>query len=127
MRPLAALSVNERRTAASTACCRRVEHIIARQHQLNDAVYNLALACDRCNGFKGPNLSSIDQSTDQIVPLFHPRRDDWDQHFQLVGGPIAGRTPTGRATARLLMMNHVRRVELRLAWIDENGSLCENG
>lgn len=100
-----------------------VEHVIAKQHQPNDAVDNLALACDRCNAYKGPNLSSVDLSTNEIVLLFHPRRDNWDEHFELVGSTIVGRTPTGRVTARLLMMNQVRRVELRSAWIAENGSL----
>jgi len=35
-----------------------VEHIVARQHQGGDELSNLALACDRCNLYKGPNLAS---------------------------------------------------------------------
>jgi hypothetical protein len=44
------------------ACCYplRVEHIMARQHLVDDSPSNLALACDRCNLYKGPNLSSVD-------------------------------------------------------------------
>jgi len=34
------------------------DHIIARQHRSDDSLDNLALACDRCNAYKGPNLSS---------------------------------------------------------------------
>ena len=34
-----------------------VEHIIAQQHVADDSVDNLELACDRCNAFKGPEIS----------------------------------------------------------------------
>ena len=99
-----------------------VEHIIARQHQDDDHddPAGLALACDRCNVFKGPNLASIDPVTKQQANLFHPRFDDWDDHFQLTGGRIEGRTEVGRSTARLLNINDPRRVELRLMWAEEN-------
>ena len=90
-----------------------VEHIRAKQHLGTDDADNLALACDRCNLHKGPNLTSVDPETDQIAPLFHPRRDDWADHFQQVDGRIAGLTPTGRATARLLQINTPIRVTLR--------------
>lgn len=41
-----------------------VEHIIAKQHvdEVQDDPSGLAYACDRCNAFKGPNLSSIEPS-----------------------------------------------------------------
>ena len=90
-----------------------LEHVIAQQHLGDSTLENLALACDRCNAFKGPNLSSVDPVTRQIVPLFHPRTDRWDEHFQFDDGMIIGLTPSGRATARLLTMNAPRRVELR--------------
>jgi hypothetical protein len=90
-----------------------VEHIIARQHSGSDDPSNLCLSCDRCNLHKGPNLAAIDPASGQIVLLFHPRRDRWDEHFELVEASIVGRTATGRATAQLFQMNHVRRRELR--------------
>ena len=73
----------------------QVEHIVARQHAGEDVLTNLALACDRCNLHKGPNLTGIDPLTGQIVPLFHPRCDDWNDHFQWVGVEIVGITPKG--------------------------------
>jgi hypothetical protein len=91
-----------------------IEHIIAKQHGGDDHEDNLALACDRCNAYKGPNLSSIDPETNKLVPLFHPRQDQWNKHFRIRDGQIIGQTPTGRATARLLNMNAVHRVQLRL-------------
>jgi 5-methylcytosine-specific restriction endonuclease McrA len=34
-----------------------VEHIVSRQHGGSDDPNGLALACDRCNAYKGPNLT----------------------------------------------------------------------
>ena len=60
-----------------------VEHITALKHRGDDDVGNLCLACLRCNLCKGSNLGGIDpDGHDQdLVPLFHPRRDRWDDHF----------------------------------------------
>ena len=49
--------------------------------------------------------------------LFHPRRDEWSQHFRFEGPYIEGITPTGRATVRLLTLNDARRLELRVELI----------
>ena len=102
-----------------------VEHIVARQHVDDDVDDSnlLALACNRCNAYKGTNLSSIDPDTKATVPLFNPRQDAWSEHFSLRGGAIAGITPTGRATVRLLNMNAPQRVELREQWLADGGSL----
>jgi hypothetical protein len=93
-----------------------IEHIVSRQHGGSDAPDALALACDRCNAYKGPNLTSIDPDTNAVVPLFNPRQDTWSDHFVRRGGYIMGLTAKGRATVRLLNMNAARRVELREAW-----------
>lgn len=88
-----------------------VEHIIARQHQGGDELSNLALACDRCNLTKGPNLSTKVEG--ETVALFHPRQHKWNDHFAFVGPEIVGLTPTGQATVQLLKMNAPRRVAIR--------------
>lgn len=90
-----------------------VDHIIAEQHGGSEELSNLALCCARCNLNKGPNLSGIDSETGAIVPLFHPRTDRWDEHFERQGVLVVGLTPTGRATAHVLKMNEDRRVKLR--------------
>ena len=90
-----------------------IEHIVARQHQGSDDFSNLALACHQCNLHKGPNLTSVDPDTGEIIILFHPRRDMWDDHFRWDGPVVAGKTATGRTTAWLLAMNSEERVELR--------------
>jgi hypothetical protein len=90
-----------------------IEHIVPRQHGGSTVESNLALACHHCNLHKGPNLSGIDPQTDDIVPLFHPRSQAWTDHFEQRGATVAGRTPTGRATVRVLAMNSPARAQLR--------------
>ena len=79
-----------------------VEHIIAKQHIDEDVddPSSLALACNRCNAYKGTNLSSIDPKTRTLVPLYNPREDLWQDHFMLRSGEVVGITPSGRATVR---------------------------
>ena len=91
----------------------QVEHVIAKQHGGPDDEENLALACPQCNLHKGPNLSGIDPVTGAIEPLFNPRRHSWDEHFEVRGPYLFGRTPAGRTTVRVLVMNDDARVDLR--------------
>ena len=70
-------------------------------------------ACTLCNIRKGSDLASIDERTGSIEPLFHPRRDCWTDHFQLVNGRIEPRTPAGRVTTRLLHFNDSARIRER--------------
>jgi hypothetical protein len=90
-----------------------IEHVRARQHGGGDDFGNLALACRRCNAYKGPNLTAIDPSTSVIALLFNPRSDAWEEHFAVDEFLIVGLTPIGRATAALLNMNDPDRVHLR--------------
>ncbi|HEX8199925.1 MAG TPA: HNH endonuclease [Isosphaeraceae bacterium] len=99
-----------------------VEHVIPKQHGGTDDPSNLALACHHCNYHKGPNLAGIDPESREIVPLFHPRADPWHEHFEARGSVLLGRTPTGRATVRVLAMNTVDRIELRAALLGEDES-----
>ncbi len=82
-----------------------IEHIIAKQHGGDDDVENLALACPDCNLLKGPNIAANDPETGALTRLFHPRKDEWQEHFQAHNFTIEGITPIGRATARLLALN----------------------
>jgi hypothetical protein len=91
----------------------QIEHIIAIQHGGTDDEDNLALACSHCNLHKGPNLSGIDPTSGRVETLFHPRRQSWDEHFEIRGSLILGKTPCGRSTAQVLAMNAEMRVDLR--------------
>jgi hypothetical protein len=90
-----------------------VEHVTPRKHRGGDDEANLALACDQCNLHKGPNLSGIDPETEDVVELFHPRRQNWAQHFSISEGRVIGLTPCGRATVVVCDMNSPDRVEVR--------------
>ena len=96
-----------------------VDHIIALQHSGKTDATNLCLSCYRCNSHKGPNIASIDPDTDKMVRLFHPRQDVWADHFEWLGATLSGRTSIGRATAKLLAINHPDYVLLRESLIDE--------
>ena len=99
--------------AASPIVRFHIEHIVARQHGGATESNNLALACGKCNFNKGPNIAALDPLDSQLVPLFHPHRDRWEDHFVWNGTEIVGRTPIGRATVELLVMNDWERVEVR--------------
>ncbi|CAN5640577.1 hypothetical protein BH23PLA1_BH23PLA1_10610 [soil metagenome] len=90
-----------------------IEHIIARQHGGSDDPSNLALACIHCNSHKGPNLTGIDPASGELVPLFHPRREVWEDHFAIHAALIVGSTPNGRSTVHVLAMNLGYRLHVR--------------
>ena len=97
----------------------QTEHIVARRHGGRDIPDNVALACDRCNLRKGPNLSGIDPVSGVLAALFHPRRDVWAEHFRFQGVYIEGLTPAGRPTVQVLDMNGARRLQSRSAILGE--------
>ncbi len=93
---------------------------MAKQHGGLTRLDNLALACWQCNLKKSPNLSGIDPETGEVTGLFHPRIRTWPDHFVFrklkakVGKvEMAGLTPVGRATVRVLELNEEFRQALR--------------
>ena len=97
----------------------QVDHIIARQHRGATSLDNLALACIHCNRFKGPNIAGLAPETAELVRLFHPRRDDWTDHFFWNGPRMEARTPIGSATIELLRINDPEVVSVRQALQEE--------
>lgn len=96
----------------TTVMKHHVEHIQARQHGGTDELDNLAFACHHCNEYKGPNLTGIDPETSKLTRLFHPRRDQWEDHFEIKNGMMIGISPIGRTTIHLFKMNEVDRIWL---------------
>jgi HNH endonuclease len=96
-----------------------VEHIIPLVAGGTSAAENLCLSCYRCNEFKGPRQEAPDPHDGQIVPLFHPRQQQWHDHFawrnDLV--TVSGLTSSGRATIDLLRLNNDWIVQARRIWI----------
>jgi hypothetical protein len=87
-------------------------------------VENLAWSCFDCNVYKGPNLAGVDPISGQIVRLFHPRQDTWEEHFRWRAHELVGKTPEGRATIDVLRINLVSRREHRrlLAKLDSTNT-----
>ena len=91
----------------------QLDHVIAQQHGGLTGLENSAWSCLHCNKHKGPNIAGIDPLTGKLVALFHPRLQRWDRHFQWNGSILFGRTAIGRATIRVLAINHPDAVAFR--------------
>ncbi len=105
----------EREQATSPLIRLQIEHIIPIKHGGGDESENLALACVECNLKKSSDLAGIDPETNMLTPLFHPRRDQWEDHFTWNGLRIVGLTSVGRTTVRVLDLNSTARLRVRLA------------
>jgi hypothetical protein len=89
------------------------DHIISVKHGGASTMENLAWSCFDCNRFKGSDIASYDAVTQALVPLFHPRKHRWNEHFLLAEGQILPLTSIGRVTAALLKLNLPQRAEVR--------------
>ncbi len=96
-----------------------VEHIISHARGGQDEEQNLCLACRSCNLFKRDFLTWLDEITQTEVRLFHPRQDDWENHFcfNTETGEIQGLTAIGRASVARLRMNTQSQLTARLFWM----------
>jgi hypothetical protein len=95
-----------------------VEHIAPTTSGGPTELDNLALACRSCNAFKSSRVTGVDPESQALVPLYHPRRDVWDDHFAVEPERLemVGRTRTGRATVVVLQMNAAAQLMARRQW-----------
>lgn len=70
---------------------------------------NFAWSCPFCNASKGQRVSS--RIGRRSAPIFHPRRQRWEDHFILTDRHllIVGLSDVGRATERTLAFNDPQR------------------
>jgi hypothetical protein len=96
-----------------------VEHIIPASRGGKDDDSNLALSCRACNLHKSIHLEALDSQTQNLAPLFHPRRDEWREHFAIdtKTGVLSGLTAIGRATVACLQMNRPSQLAARMQWM----------
>lgn len=97
----------------------QIDHVMAQQHGGQTVLENLAFSCLHCNKHKGPNIAGIDSATGELARLFHPRRDQWEDHFEWAGALLIGRTGIGRATIEVLAINDAVYVAVRESLIVE--------
>jgi len=90
-----------------------VDHVIPKSLGGFDELDNLAIACRRCNERRYNFVAGIDPETQDIVPIFNPRKQKWAEHFIWLdkGVVIEGTTPIGRATCLRLDLNDTRYPE----------------
>jgi hypothetical protein len=97
----------------------QVDHIIAEKHDGPTSLDNLAWTCLDCNSFKGPNLAGYDHDEKQTIRLFHPRLDEWSDHFEWEGPTLRAKTAIGKVTIAVLRINLDYRVAVRNSLIRE--------
>jgi hypothetical protein len=102
-----------RRFAGWCAYCRTAEHLTATHFEIEhihprsaggESVFdNLCLSCPMCNRFKSDSASAVDPLTGADVPLFHPQRQQWRDHFVWSNDgteSLANRRRAGRPSRR---------------------------
>ena len=96
-----------------------VDHIIPESRGGLSEFDNLCFCCRRCNEFKGGKTEAQDPLTGKVVPLYHPRRQNWHEHFAWdeTGALLVGLTGIGRATVPALNMNDRIIVVARRRWV----------
>ena len=97
------------------------EHIWPTSKRGQYILENLAWACLGCNFFKGAATVALDFLTGLLVPLYNPRKDMWETHFEWNEDftILIGLTPTGRATITRLKLNREGLMNLRRLLVKE--------
>ena len=92
-----------------------IEHIIPRSAGGETVLDNLALSCQGCNNHKYNKTEGRDPVSGDTVPLYHPRKQRWSNHFAWNDDftLIIGLTSTGRSTVEALQLNRKGVVNLR--------------
>jgi len=109
---------------AASAARFEIDHIQPRSKGGSDSLDNLALACQRCNSNRYNFTQGTDPESQSITDLFHPRLQNWAEHFIWEKGAltIRGQTKTGRATCDRLDLNDATHndgaiIKARRLWI----------
>lgn len=90
-----------------------IDHIISLKHGGSHERDNFCLACLYCNTNKGSNVGTVLPPGDRFLPLYHPRKQKWTEHFEIEGFEIIPKTDIGKATAKVLEFNHPDRLAER--------------
>lgn len=105
--------------SALMAISLEIEHIKPQSVGGLTKLDNLCLACPSCNRHKGSRQTVIDPESGEIVPLFHPQKQVWIEHFGWIdhASQLTGKTAIGRATIVALQMNRPALVAVRKLWV----------
>ncbi len=92
-----------------------VEHILPFSLGGKLILSNVAYSCLGCNHAKSNKIEALDNVSNQMVPLFNPRKHEWLEHFNWDESTllVIGITPTGRASVAALNLNREELLNLR--------------
>jgi len=94
-----------------------VNHIISIKHGGSNELNNLAWSCAFCNNFKGTDVGTVLLPSLNLIRFFHPRLDNWEEHFTINNALLLSKTAIGEATLKILQLNHPNRIIEREALI----------
>lgn len=96
-----------------------LDHIIPESRNGATEIHNLCQICPQCNRHKYNKIDAQDPLSMKRVLLFHPRQQQWHEHFiwSADGILITGVTDVGRATVEALQMNNPFVVRSRRLWV----------
>ncbi len=96
-----------------------IDHLIPESLGGRTEEQNLWLAGSLCNDHRSNRIAALDPVSGEVVRLFDPRRQVWNEHFQWTepADRIVGLTPTGRATVVALHLNRPTLVKARQLWV----------
>jgi hypothetical protein len=108
-----------RSTENLTVAIFEFEHILPRSVGGETVFENICFACPTCNRYKADRTTAIDPDTQVEVPLFHPHRDPWQEHFvwNENATELVALSSTGRATIAALRMNRRQLIRVRRMWV----------
>lgn len=99
----------------------QVDHIISIKHGGTSDADNLAYACIICNRNKGSDLGTVLREPERIIRFFNPRKDKWNDHFEVTkGGKLNPLTLIGAATVKIFDLNHSDSIAERILLIAIN-------
>ena len=102
-----------------------IDHIVPIKHRGTNDLDNLCLSCFDCNRYKSSDVGSFDPETNILTPLFHPRFDRWEDHFELEDNYVKPISPVGRVTVFVLHLNSDEQLERRAVLIATGRYPCK--
>ena len=91
-----------------------IDHIRSIKHRGKTVLSNLAFTCPPYNQNKGTDVATyVDEDENSLTRLFNPRKDFWNDHFEINEGWILAKSKIGTATIQVLDMNQIERVLFR--------------
>ncbi|VAW40116.1 Sll2007 protein [hydrothermal vent metagenome] len=82
-----------------------IDHVVPVKSDGSTSLDNLALACVSCSLRKSAKETAVDPNSGELVPIFNPRQQNWQENFRWSGVLLIGVTQIGRVTVATLNLN----------------------